>query len=177
MNATLRKSKPKRSFKRVRKIKPEEGLYWQLWKEIWKKFNVPTSEQSQWRKELRLEVLGSDRNQITFNHSDYDLVLGAMREILTQEQLIVYPAKLIEEFNKGQARRLKYKLEELKMPVALICAISRDKFGTTKIDNLKAHEMAQLLYTCNARQRSMQRQGKTFYDTPTPAIEDDNFPF
>lgn len=95
--------RPARASRGKRKMGREEAKYWGLWSEIWNKFKVPSSERAQWRRELRREVLGSERTPASFTHGDYDVVLGAMRELLAQSQLVVFPEKIIWAYMEGEA--------------------------------------------------------------------------
>lgn len=156
--------RPAKRANSLRKMGREETKYWGLWKEIFQKFNVPSSEQSAWRKDLRMQVLGSERTQTTFTNGDYDVVLGAMREMLAQSQLVVYPEKIILEYMEGESRRILKLITDLQMPPAYIAAISRNKFGTPTYKNLIPCEMMHLFYTCKARKIAADKKGKSFYD-------------
>lgn len=177
MNALEMPLKPARArpARRGGKMSREEAYYWGLWREIFEKFNVPPAEQSEWRRDLRKQVLGSDRTQATFTHGDYDVVLGAMRELLAQASLVVYPEKIVQMHMDGEARRIARLIDDLDMPPAYVAAVSLGKFGTRDWRNgLLAFEMMQLLYTCKARLRAREKSGKTF---AAPAADQDNCPF
>lgn len=179
--------RPTKAVHGKRKMGREEAKYWGLWSEIWNKFKVPASEQPQWRRELRREVLGSERTQSTFTHGDYDVILGAMRELLAQAKLVVFPEKIIWAYMEGEARRIAKLIDNLQMPPAYIVAISRDKFGTNDWRSLLACEMMHLFYTCNARNESAKKRGKPLYNKdsqPQPITDSgyieadpDDFPF
>ncbi len=161
------------------KMSAEERKYWGLWKEIFTKFNVPTSQQSDWRKDLRMQVLGSDRTQATFSHSDYDLVLGAMKEMLAQSSLVVFPEKLIEQYEEGERRRLIHLIDELDMPEPYIAKIAFNKFATRHWRGaLYACELKHLFYTISARKRSADKKAKRLESsTINLDIPDNNCPF
>ena len=111
----------------------------------------------------------SDRTQATFNHGDYDLVLGAMKEMLTQSSLVVFPEKLIGQYEEGERRRITHLIDELDMPEPYIAKISFDKFATRHWRGaLYASELKHLFYTLSARKRATARKNQT---------ESDNFPF
>ena len=177
MQATLERPAKRSSTKR--KMSAEERKYWGLWQEIFTKFNVPTSQHSEWRRDLRQQVLGSDRTQATFSHSDYDLVLGAMKEMLSQSSLVVYPVKLIEQYEYGERRRLIHLIDELDMPEPYIAKISFNKFGTYQWrENLFACELKHLFYTISARKRSADKKAKRFENASINLeIPDNNCPF
>ena len=180
MPATLEKPKTtacKRPANK-RKMSAEERKYWGLWKEIFTKFGVPTSQQSDWRKDLRMQVLGSDRTQATFSHSDYDLVLGAMKEMLSQSSLVVFPEKLIEQYENGERRRMVHLIDNLDMPEPYIAKISFNKFGSFQWrKDLYACELKHLFYTISARKRSADKKEKHIKPTPSIIEVDDDFPF
>lgn len=177
MQATLERPAKRSSTKR--KMSAEERKYWGLWKEIFTKFNVPTSQQSEWRRDLRQQVLGSDRTQATFSHSDYDLVLGAMKEMLTQSSLVVFPEKLIEQYENGERRRMIHLIDELDMPEPYIAKISFNKFGSYQWrESLFACELKHLFYTISARKRSADKKTKRLESsTINLDIPDNNCPF
>lgn len=180
MPATLEKSQTttcKRPANK-RKMSAEERKYWGLWKEIFTKFGVPTSQQSDWRKDLRMQVLGSDRTQATFSHSDYDLILGAMKEMLSQSSLVVFPEKLIEQYENGERRRMVHLIDNLDMPEPYIAKISFNKFGSFQWrKDLYACELKHLFYTISARKRSADKKEKHIKPTPSIIEVDDDFPF
>ena len=180
MPATLEKSKTTTCKRPTnnRKMSAEERKYWGLWKEIFTKFNVPSSQQSEWRKDLRMQVLGSDRTQATFSHSDYDLILGAMKEMLTQSSLVVFPEKLIEQYENGERRRMVHLIDNLDMPEPYIAKISFNKFGSFQWrKDLYACEPKHLFYTISARKRSADKKEKHIKPTPSIIEVDDDFPF
>ena len=178
MRATLERP-IKKTFSRKRKMSAEERKYWGLWKEIFTKFNVPVSQQSDWRKDLRMQVLGSDRTQATFSHADYDLVLGAMKEMLTQSSLVVFPEKLIEQYEEGERRRLIHLIDELDMPEPYIAKISFNKFGSYQWrEDLFACELKHLFYTISARKRSADKRTKSLENASINLeLPDENCPF
>ena len=178
MQATLERP-IKKTFSRKRKMSAEERKYWGLWKEIFTKFNVPISQQSDWRKDLRIQVLGSDRTQATFNHSDYDLVLGAMKEMLAQSSLVVFPEKLIEQYEDGERRRLIHLIDEIDMPEPYIAKIAFNKFGSYQWRvNLFACELKHLFYTISARKRSADKKAKRLENSSINLdLPDNNCPF
>ena len=177
MQATLERPAKRSSTKR--KMSAEERKYWGLWKEIFTKFNVPVSQQSDWRKDLRMQVLGSDRTQATFSHADYDLVLGAMKEMLTQSSLVVFPEKLIEQYEDGERRRLIHLIDELDMPEPYIAKIAFNKFGSYQWRvNLFACELKHLFYTISARKRSVDKKAKRLENSSINLeLPDENCPF
>lgn len=145
------------------KMSREEACYWGLWREIFAKFGVPQAEQAQWRRDLRRQLLGSDRTQATFTHADYDLVLGAMREMLSQASLAVFPEKIIEAYELGERRRIIYLIDELDMPEAYVAKISRGKFGAANWRSmLFACELKHLFYTLSARKRAAAKKDKHY---------------
>ena len=177
MQTTLERPAKRSSTKR--KMSAEERKYWGLWNEIFTKFNVPVSQQSDWRKDLRMQVLGSDRTQATFSHADYDLVLGAMKEMLTQSLLVVFPEKLIEQYEDGERRRLIHLIDELDMPEPYIAKIAFNKFGSYQWRvNLFACELKHLFYTISARKRSADKKAKRLENSSINLeLPDENCPF
>lgn len=193
MTATCKPiSKPLQPARRVvakaargeRKMGGEESKYWGMWQEIARKFGWSNAQKEEMRRELTLEIFGTHKTHKAFSHGDYDVVLGAMRELLAQSQLIVFPAKIIWAYMEGEARRVGKLIDDLQMPPAYIAAISRNKFGTTDWHNLLACEMTHLFYTCKARKKAAERKGRSLYNNAKPAEEsgyveadDDDFPF
>ncbi len=165
-----------KSAKSKRPMSREEAKYWGLWSEIFRKFNIPQSQHSQWRRDLRMQCLGSERTQVTFSHGDYDVILGAMRELLNQASLIVYPEKVLQIYMEGEIRRAIKLIENLNLPEAYVASISRGKFVTSDWrGGLLAHELMQLFYTCKARKTSAEKKGKTFYTTESQPAEESDF--
>lgn len=170
---------------RQRKADREEAKYWGLWGEIGRKFNLSATEREAWRREITEEIFGGEyKSHREFTHGDYDVVLGAMRELLAQSQLAIFPEKIIWAYMEGEARRVAKLIDELQMPPAYIAAISRDRFGTTAWRDLLACEMHDLFITCKARKKSAERKGRTLYNNEKPAEESgyveadpDDFPF
>lgn len=162
---TLVKNNCKAPAKRVqrtgkgRKLSREEAHYWGLWSEIFAKFNIPKSQQSEWRKDIRIQVLGSDRTQATFSHADYDLVLGAMRELLAQDSLVIYPGKLIDMYAEGQTRRVMKLIKDLDMPEAYTAKVALNRFHTNNWKMLTLGELFQLYYTLKSRKTAADKKG------------------
>ena len=162
----------------------EESKYWGMWREIARKFGWSNAQKEEMRRELTLEIFGTHKSHKVFSHGDYDVVFGAMRELLAQSQLAIFPEKIIWAYMEGEARRVAKLIDELQMPPAYIAAISRDRFGTTAWRDLLACEMHDLFITCKARKKSAERKGRTLYNNEKPAEESgyveadpDDFPF
>lgn len=185
-------SKPLQSARRAvtkvvrgeRKMGGEESKYWGMWREIARKFGWSNAQKEEMRRELTLEIFGTHKSHKVFSHGDYDVVFGAMRELLAQSQLAIFPEKIIWAYMDGEARRVAKLIDELQMPPAYIAAISRDRFGTTAWRDLLACEMHDLFITCKARKKSAERKGRTLYNNEKPAEESgyveadpDDFPF
>ena len=67
---------------RQRKADREEAKYWGLWGEIGRKFNLSAAEREAWRREITEEIFGGEyKSHREFTHGDYDVVLGAMRDL------------------------------------------------------------------------------------------------
>lgn len=184
MTATLEKPaqrtrKASASRRRGGKMTPEESYYWGLWAEIKRKFGLSTDALENLRKDITEQIFGGEsKSHKAFKHGDYDVVLGAMRELLKQSSLVVYPEKVIEMYMDGEARRIAHLIDELEMPPAYVAAISFGKFHTRDWRNgLLAFEMMQLFYTCKARLYAYKKAGKTFTNTPAAEADDDNCPF
>lgn len=183
MTATLEKpARPARktvaSRRRGAKMTPEESYYWGLWAEIKRKFGLTTGDVESLRKDITEQIFGGEsKSHKAFKHGDYDVVLGAMRELLKQSSLVVYPEKVIEMYMEGEARRIAHLIDELEMPPAYVAAISFGKFHTRDWRNgLLAFELMQLFYTCKARLHAYKKAGKTF-TTHAAEPDDDNCPF
>lgn len=183
MTTTLEKPaqrarKASASRRRGGKMTNEEACYWGLWAEIKRKFGFTTDDVENLRKDITEQIFGGEsKSHKSFKHGDYDVVLGAMRELLKQSSLVVYPEKVIEMYMDGEARRIAHLIDELEMPPAYVAAISFGKFRVRDWRNgLLAFEMMQLFYTCKARLHAYKKAGKTF---TIPAVEpdDDNCPF
>lgn len=167
------------SRRRGGKMTPEESYYWGLWAEIKRKFGLTSDDTESLRKDITEQIFGGEsKSHKSFKHGDYDVVLGAMRELLKQSSLVVYPEKVVAMYMEGETRRIAHLIDELEMPPAYIAAISFGKFHTRDWRNgLLAFEMMQLFYTCKARLYAYKKAGKTFTSTPAAAIDDDNCPF
>ena len=161
------------------KMTPEESYYWGLWGEIKRKFGLSGDALESLRKDITEQIFGGEsRSHKSFKHGDYDVVLGAMRELLKQSSLVVYPEKVIEMYMDGEARRIAHLIDELEMPPAYVAAISFGKFRVRDWRNgLLAFELMQLFYTCKARLYAYKKAGKTFTSTPAAEADDDNCPF
>lgn len=161
------------------KMTPEESYYWGLWSEIKRKFGLTSDDIESLRKDITEQIFGGEsKSHKSFKHGDYDVVLGAMRELLKQSSLVVYPEKVVEMYMDGEARRIAHLINELEMPPAYVAAISFGKFHTRDWRNgLLAFEMMQLFYTCKARLYAYKKSGKTFTTTPAAKPDDDNCPF
>ena len=70
--------------RKKRKIGREEAKYWSLWGEIGSKFKLSAAEREAWRREITEEIFGEYKSHGAFTHGDYDVVLGAMRELLAR---------------------------------------------------------------------------------------------
>lgn len=160
------------------KMTPEESYYWGLWGEIKRKFGLTFDEIESLRKDITGQIFGGEsKSHKSFKHGDYDVVLGAMRELLKQSSLVVYPEKVVEMYMDGEARRIAHLIDELEMPPAYVAAISFGKFRVRDWRNgLLAFELMQLFYTCKARLYAYKKAGKTF-TTISAAEADDNCPF
>ncbi|WYJ07008.1 hypothetical protein P3B99_007315 [Opitutia bacterium KCR 482] len=176
---TQRARKGSASRRRGGKMTPEESYYWGLWAEIKRKFGLTSDDTESLRKDITEQIFGGEsKSHKSFKHGDYDVVLGAMRELLKQSSLVVYPEKVVAMYMEGETRRIAHLIDELEMPPAYIAAISFGKFHTRDWRNgLLAFEMMQLFYTCKARLYAYKKAGKTFTSTPAAAIDDDNCPF
>ena len=174
-----RARKASASRRRGGKMTPEESYYWGLWGEIKRKFGLTSDDIKSLRKDITEQIFGGEsKSHKNFRHGDYDVVLGAMRELLKQSSLVVYPEKVVAMYMEGEARRIAHLIDELEMPPAYVAAISFGKFHTRDWRNgLLAFEMMQLFYTCKARLYAYKKAGKTFTSTPAAAIDDDNCPF
>lgn len=184
MTATLEKPaqrarKASASRRRGGKMTNEEACYWGLWAEIKRKFGFTTDDVENLRKDITEQIFGGEsKSHKSFKHGDYDVVLGAMRELLKQSSLVVYPEKVIEMYMDGEARRIAHLIDELEMPPAYVAAISFGKFRVRDWRNgLLAFEMMQLFYTCKARLHAYKKAGKTFTTTRAAEPDDDNCPF
>lgn len=184
MTATLEKPaqrtrKASASRRRGGKMTPEESYYWGLWAEIKRKFGLSGDALESLRKDITEQIFGGEsRSHKSFKHGDYDVVLGAMRELLKQSTLVVYPEKVVEMYMDGEARRIAHLIDELEMPPAYVAAISFGKFRVRDWRNgLLAFELMQLFYTCKARLYAYKKAGKTFTSTPAAEADDDNCPF
>lgn len=161
------------------KMTNEESYYWGLWTEIKRKFGLSGDALESLRKDITEQIFGGEsKSHKAFKHGDYDVVLGAMRELLKQSSLVVYPEKVIEMYMDGEARRIAHLIDELEMPPAYVAAISFGKFRVRDWRNgLLAFEMMQLFYTCKARLHAYKKAGKTFTTIPAAEPDDDNCPF
>lgn len=160
------------------KMTREEACYWGLWSEIKRKFGLTSDDIESLRKDITEQIFGGEsKSHKSFKHGDYDVVLGAMRELLKQSSLVVYPEKVVEMYMDGEARRIAHLIDELEMPPAYVAAISFGKFHVRDWRNgLLAFELMQLFYTCKARLHAYKKSGKTFI-TPAAEPDDDNCPF
>lgn len=174
-----RARKASASRRRGGKMTREEACYWGLWSEIKRKFGLTSDDIESLRKDITEQIFGGEsKSHKDFKHGDYDVVLGAMRELLKQSSLAVYPEKVIEMYMDGETRRIAHLIDELEMPPAYVAAISFGKFHTRDWRNgLLAFEMMQLFYTCKARLYAYKKSGKTFTTTPAAKPDDDNCPF
>lgn len=175
---TQRAHKSGVNSRRGGKMTPEESYYWGLWGEIKRKFGLTSDDIESLRKDVTEQIFGGEsKSHKSFKHGDYDVVLGAMRELLKQSSLVLYPEKVVAMYMEGETRRIAHLIDELEMPPAYVAAISFGKFHTRDWrDGLLAFEMMQLFYTCKARLHAYKKSGKTF-TTPAAAPDDDNFPF
>ena len=168
---------------RQRKTNREEAKYWGLWGEIGRKFNLSAAEREAWRREITEEIFGGEyKSHRAFTHGDYDVVLGAMRELLARDELVISPLKIIRMYIDGEERRIAHLIDELDMPPAYIAAVSFGKFHTRHWRGaLLAHELMQLFYTLSARKRAAERKGQTLAKTAkhrrTAREISDNCPF
>ena len=164
---------------RQRKINREAAKYWGLWGEIGRKFNLSAAEREAWRREITEEIFGGYKSHSAFTHGDYDVVLGAMRELLARDELVISPLKVVRMYIDGEERRIAHLIDELEMPPAYIAAVSFGKFHTRHWRGaLLAHELMQLFYTLSARKRAAERKGRTLDKTANRRCEDpDNCPF
>lgn len=104
-------SKPLQSARRVvakvvrgeRKMGGEESKYWGMWREIARKFGWSNAQKEEMRRELTLEIFGTHKSHKVFSHGDYDVVFGAMRELLAQSQLAIFPEKIIWAYMEGDS--------------------------------------------------------------------------
>ena len=168
---------------RQRKTNREEAKYWGLWGEIGRKFKLSAAEREAWRREITEEIFdGEYKSHRAFTHGDYDVVLGAIRELLVRDELVISPLKIIRMYIDGEARRIAHLIDELDMPPAYIAAVSFGKFHTRHWRGaLLAHELMQLFYTLSARKRAAERKGQTLAKTAkhrrTAREISDNCPF
>lgn len=183
MTATLEKpaqrARKASASRRRGKMTNEEACYWGLWGEIKRKFGFTSDDVENLRKDITEQIFGGEsKSHKKFRHGDYDVVLGAMRELLKQSSLVVYPEKVVAMYMEGEARRIAHLIDELEMPPAYIAAISFGKFHTRDWRNgLLAFEMMHLFYTCKARLYTYKKAGKTFTPTPATKPDDNNCPF
>lgn len=149
--------------RKKRKMGREEAKYWSLWGEIGSKFKLSAAEREAWRREITEEIFGEYKSHGAFTHGDYDVVLGAMRELLARDELVISPLKVVRMYIDGEERRIAHLIDELGMPEAYIASISFGKFHTRHWRGaLLAHELMQLFYTVSARKRAAERKGRTF---------------
>lgn len=162
--------------RKKRKIGREEAKYWSLWGEIGNKFKLSAAEREVWRREITEEIFGGKyKSHKAFTHGDYDVVLGAMRELLARDELVISPLKVLRMYLEGESRRIMHLIDELGMPETYIASISFGKFHTRHWRGaLLAHELMQLFYTVSARKRAAERKGRTFTETYETS---DNCPF
>ena len=160
---------PAKAVRSKRRMGGEESKYWGLWQEIARKFGMSNAQKEKMRSELTLEIFGTYKSHKRFTHGDYDVVLGAMRELLSQAQLVIFPTKIIWAYMEGEARRIAKLIDDLQMPPAYIAAIARDRFGAADWHSLLACEMKHLFYTCKARKTAAERKGRTLYNNTKPA--------
>ena len=174
-----RARKASASRRRGGKMTNEESYYWGLWAEIKRKFGLSGDALESLRKDITEQIFGGEsKSHKSFKHGDYDVVLGAMRELLKQSSLVVYPEKVVEMYMDGETRRIAHLIDELEMPPAYVAAISFGKFHTRDWRNgLLAFEMMQLFYTCKARLYAYKKAGKTFTTISAAEADDDNYPF
>lgn len=174
-----RARKASASRRRGGKMTNEESYYWGLWAEIKRKFGLSGDALESLRKDITEQIFGGEsKSYKSFKHGDYDVVLGAMRELLKQSSLVVYPEKVVEMYMDGETRRIAHLIDELEMPPAYVAAISFGKFHTRDWRNgLLAFEMMQLFYTCKARLYAYKKAGKTFTTISAAEADDDNYPF
>ena len=180
MQATL--ERPVKSVKKAFQKRPmskEEAKYWTLWNQIFTKFNVPVKQREEWREDITKQLFGFKKSHKDFNHRDYDIMLGALRELLSHSQLIVSPYTLIQEYEEGERRRMVHLIDELDMPEPYIAKIAFNKFGSYPWRvNLFACELKHLFYTISARKRSADKKAKRLENsTINLDIPDNNCPF
>lgn len=84
----------------------EERYYWRLWGEIFRKWNIKgRTERESLRKEITEEALGFERSHKDFTHSDYDIVLSAMRRLYETGQCVNSPSTTFVADIQGENRR------------------------------------------------------------------------
>lgn len=125
----------------------EESYYWRLWGQIWRKWNIKDKEEREsLRKEIAAEALGVDKSHKLFIHSDYDIVLAAMRRLYETGQCVNSPATRSMADAQGANRRFIWLIKR-RAPQAYIAEIARDKFGASNWERLNYWQLKQLLYT------------------------------
>ena len=132
----------------------EERYYWRLWGEIFRKWNIKgRTERESLRKEITEEALGFERRHLDFTHSDYDIVLSAMRRLYETGQCVNSPSTTFVADIQGENRRFIWIIKR-SVPDSYARKISRDKFGSPDWENLNHRELKQLFYTvCRAARR------------------------
>lgn len=130
----------------------EERYYWRLWGEIFRKWNIKgRTERESLRKEITEEALGFERSHKDFTHSDYDIVLSAMRRLYETGQCVNSPSTTFVADIQGENRRFIWIIKH-SVPDSYARKISRDKFGSPDWENLNHRELKQLFYKFAAQQ-------------------------
>lgn len=135
----------------------EESYYWKLWTAIYKKFNIHGKEREDLRREITEEALGYGKSHKLFIHSEYDIVLTAMRSLLNSGECVSSPWTRGAALLEGDKRRFIHNIKKV-APESYIQEIARDKFGAVGWETLNLYQLKQLLFTVKRAARRKEPQ-------------------
>lgn len=124
----------------------QTSLYWREWAKV--RAVYPDAD----RHDLHHQALGRDKSSRAFTNADLDKVLGVFRAISE-------PANLT-----GQLRQMDQPCHRLRWRIRRLCPeayreqIMRDRFGTTRLEDLDERQLVQLRNTLAARSNKLRRK-------------------